>query len=728
MAVKTPIEQGMIARVVAGVRYAFTGEKPNEWFSPLAPVPSVVPENQMESVEGRAFDYGVGYNTRISPRQGEPISFSQMRALADNYDLLRIVIETRKDQVAKMKWTIKPIDDKKDADPRCDELKAFFRFPDKENSWEDWVRMMMEDMLVTDAVSIYARPNRGGKVYSFELIDGATVTRKIDARGRTPQPPEIAYQQILHGVPAAEYTKDELLYAPRNKRVHKAYGYSPVEQIIMTVNIALRRQIHQVQYYTEGSTPDLIFSVPPEWNPDQTRKFKEYWEEQLSGNTASRRGTMFVPNGVTTVNTKESALKDEYDEWLARVVCYAFSVPPTAFVKQNNRATADNATDQGLSEGLVPIMTWVKGIIDKMIVGYFGYTDLQFDWVDDRAIDPLEQAQINQIYIDKQVLTPDEVRIELGREALTPQERETAFRNEAVAPQLDENGQPIPSPQPKQLNAPNATKKADFLTKSKKKVSTIDRERKSVTKQAATLKKILKTAFEAVAQDVANQVSSLINKIDMTAVQKILDEIDFAGLVVLAGDFEAVYEAVAKDGAIQALVQIGITDDEMMVNLVNEKAVEWAKARGAEMVGKKIDSNGDLVENPNARWRIDESTRDMLRADVAQAIEEGWSNDKLAEQLAGNYAFSDERADTIARTETAYADVQGNLIAYNESGVVEGKEWITGAGCCDDCDELDGEVVALGDDFPNGAGDAPPYHPNCRCDLLPVLTDNNESE
>jgi len=29
---------------------------------------------------------------------------------------------------------------------------------------------------------------------------------------------------------------------PRNPRPHKAYGFSPVEQIVMTVNIALRRQ------------------------------------------------------------------------------------------------------------------------------------------------------------------------------------------------------------------------------------------------------------------------------------------------------------------------------------------------------------------------------------------------------------------------------------------------------------------------------------------------------
>jgi hypothetical protein len=30
-----------------------------------------------------------------------------------------------------------------------------------------------------------------------------------------------------------------------------------------------------------------------------------------------------------------------YDEWLARVICYAFSVPASAFISQVNRATSE---------------------------------------------------------------------------------------------------------------------------------------------------------------------------------------------------------------------------------------------------------------------------------------------------------------------------------------------------------------------------------------------------
>ena len=54
------------------------------------------------------WQYPWGYNLRNAPRPDEPVSFAQLRALADNYDLLRLAIETRKDQMESLDWTIVP--------------------------------------------------------------------------------------------------------------------------------------------------------------------------------------------------------------------------------------------------------------------------------------------------------------------------------------------------------------------------------------------------------------------------------------------------------------------------------------------------------------------------------------------------------------------------------------------------------------------------------------------
>ena len=99
----------------------------------------------------------------------------------------------------------------------------------------------------------------------------------------------------------------------------------------------------------------------------------------------------------------------------------------------------------------------------------------------------------------------------------------------------------------------------------------------------------------------------------------------------------------------------------------------------------------------------------------------------IATLLADNYGFSDERAETIARTETAKADVTGNLEGYAASGVVEGKEWtISQDEYCDECQGLDGVAVPLDQEFPDDGGWGPPLHPNCRCDVLPVLDESEE--
>lgn len=419
---RKPIEAGIVARVSQGVRYLLTGKAPDAWFGPSQPLPPMAQEQAI----GRQFDFQTGYNLRYTPRSEEAISFAELRGLADSCDLVRLAVETRKDQLCRMRWVIKPRDSDKSAkdDQRCQYLTNFLQFPDREHDWSQWLRLVLEDLFVIDAPTIYPRLTRGQGVYSLDIIDGATIKRVLSEDGRTPDAPDPAYQQVLKGVPAVDYHRDELLYLPRNPRSNKVYGYSPVEQILLTVNIAIRKQVSQLQYYTEGNIPDAIYSVPPEWNADQIRQFQDYWDSILEGNTAARRHAKFIPGGVKVDQTRDVKLKDEYDEWLARVICYAFSLPPTAFAKETNRATAQTSAELAQEEGLAPTLLWVSGMMNQLIGRWFGFPDLCFDWEQEDAVNPLETAQINQIYVTAKVLTPDEVRESLGLSPLTQEQKD----------------------------------------------------------------------------------------------------------------------------------------------------------------------------------------------------------------------------------------------------------------------------------------------------------------
>jgi Phage portal protein len=407
-----PLGPNVFARLATAARYTVSGVKPDGWFGPQQPLPPQAPAE----VKGRQFNYPVGANLNYVPRSEAGLSFAELRALADALPLLRSVIETRKDQVAAQNFTVRPRAraDASDAAARVDNALAFLARPDRRHSFGDWLRMLLEDMLVIDAATIYPRFNRGGQLYSLDIVDGATIKPLIGEDGRAPEPPDPAYQQVLHGVPAADFTHDELFYLPRNPRAHRLYGMSPVEQIAMTVNIALRRDIATLDYYRTGSSPDAFATLPKEWTGDQIRQFQEYFDALMSGNSPRRRQMKFMPADFRLIETRQPPLKDQYDEWLARVICYAFSVPVSPFVSQVNRASGETMRLQATQEGLVPLKSWIKSALDQVLQACLGEPGLEFVWVGDDAVDPLQQAQTLQILVSAGIKTREEARAELG--------------------------------------------------------------------------------------------------------------------------------------------------------------------------------------------------------------------------------------------------------------------------------------------------------------------------
>jgi len=411
-AVQRPLTPGVFARLAQATRYAISGVTPDSWFGPQQPLAPQAPLD----VKGRQFDYAFGANLNYIPRSEGGISFAELRALADALPLLRAVIETRKDQIAAQKFAVRPRARASlpDASTRIDAALAFLARPDRRRSFGDWLRMLIEDLLVIDAATIYPRYDRAGKLYSLDVIDGATIKPLIGEDGRAPEPPDPAYQQILHGVPAADFSADELLYLPRNMRAQKLYGLSPVEQIALTVNVALRREAATLDYYSAGSVPDAFATLPKEWTTDQCRQYQDNFDAQMSGNSRRRRMLKFMPADFKLIEYRQPPLKDQYDEWLARVICYAFSVPATPFVSQVNRATSETMRLQATQEGLVPLKNWVKSTLDEIIQVCMGEPGLEFVWVGDDAIDPLQQAQTLQILVSAGIKTRDEARAELG--------------------------------------------------------------------------------------------------------------------------------------------------------------------------------------------------------------------------------------------------------------------------------------------------------------------------
>src|SRR5438105_2515791 len=411
-----PFPPGLIARAGEAVRYVISGVAPATWFGPLEPMKPVAPE----SVRGRAFDYPVGYNLRYQPRSDEAVSFAMLHALANGCDMLRIVIETRKDQIEGQDWDIRPRMRSDGSRPSAASFageiaaaKAFFAFPDREHDLSSWIRAIAEEMFVTDAVSIYLRPDRKNRIHAFEILDGATIAPRIDPHGRTPRAPDVAYQQILHGVPAADFSRDQLVYFPRNKRPGHVYGYSPVEQVMLSATTLIRREQHQLAFYTDGNLGEGLFLAPPGTDTAKLSEWQNYWNTLFEGNSQARRHGIWVASGTDFKPLKPPQLKDPFDEFLARVICFAFSISPHPFVPSINRATADTAHDAALAEGLVPVLNYFRRLF-RILFDRLGWTEIEMVPVEDREIDAKTASAIDVADVAAGIRTINEVRAARG--------------------------------------------------------------------------------------------------------------------------------------------------------------------------------------------------------------------------------------------------------------------------------------------------------------------------
>lgn len=727
-------------------------------------------------VKGRILDFPSGYNLSQRPKAYEPVTFEVLRNLADGYDLLRIIIETRKDQMSRLKWNIVPRAHakKKSKQPEMieaiEQIERFFVRPDGTHFWADWLRLVLEDLLVLDAPAIYRRRTYGGSLYALEPIDGSTIKRVIDDWGRTPQYPVTAYQQVLKGLPALDYTTRDLIYRPRNLRTHKVYGFSPVEQILMTVNIGMRRQVWQLQSFTEGTIPEALIGTPSTWTPDQIRAFQDYFDSLLQGNTGERRRARFVPGELAKgyVATKPSELFGEAEEWLIRVVCFAFGVSAQPFVKMMNRATAETAQESAAEEGLAPIQNWVKGFMDSIILDDFENEDLEFEWLDEDELDPKTKSEILDKDTGNGLMTLNEARGEKGLDPYdhpdasrpmfkgaqgytpifkTPEEQAEADAmkqqllgaagaapGDEEVPEGEEEEGKGPTPPPA-IQVPAAMVKSNTQEDGTEaslpfghvlvKVGAVkgskvyvDPDRDDAVLAVKTLKRTIAKTLRVAASSISEQIRAKLSELgkadtpeDPIDIDDILNSLDIVFFNDDADDIAEDLEGVFRTAGTAALAQVG---SEAITNEVNDRAVEWAREHAAELAG--------LTDNED--YSLDASTRAMLRGTIVKGLTDNIGADAIAEAIKETYAFSDERAELIAMTEIASANSLGALAGYEEaqrSGIKLGKSWLILEDACEICHENeDAGVIELDETFPSGDL-APPAHPNCRCVLVPEV-------
>jgi len=140
--------------------------------------------------------------------------------------------------------------------------------------------------------------------------------------------------------------------------------------------------------------------------------------------------------------------------------------------------------------------------------------------------------------------------------------------------------------------------------------------------------------------------------------------------------------------------------------LVNENAKEWAQQYAYSEIGG-----------------ITATTRKVLRQKVGDWLASGQPLQQLMRDKQLVQLFGPQRAMLIAVTEVTRVYAEANQLVFQQTGVQK-RSWNTAADelVCPICGPLNGTVVGITEPFPGGIM-LPPAHPNCRCWITPVVSE-----
>jgi hypothetical protein len=211
-----------------------------------------------------------------------------------------------------------------------------------------------------------------------------------------------------------------------------------------------------------------------------------------------------------------------------------------------------------------------------------------------------------------------------------------------------------------------------------------------VGKFALDIKKFLQKQGKVIIGNIVKQVEALKKDNNNKTVDNILTNcIPASQNIAMTSLIEPILIEIYQSGVKVTTASINATLDSGDDGVFQGLAKDYAATRTAELV-----------------TNLDDSTRDMLRSDLEQYMNDGITPAQMAQNLQDNYAFSEARSLTIARTETGFAWNNAGISTMKQGGA---KGVTVFDGDSDEaCAEADGQNWSF--DY---AQDHSLEHPNC---------------
>lgn len=516
-------------------------------------------------------------------------------------------------------------------------------------------------------------------------------------------------------------------------------GMSIVRKASLTVDTDIQMKRWNNKLFKNGARPGVVVEVPDQLKDDAYNRLKQQFDEQYRGvgNAFNRvileGGAKMSPFMMTTQDLDFLESKRfTRDEILAM---FKVSGSNLGITEDVNRANAEAQEYSYAKRCIKPRLEQFVDFMNKRLLRpiYGGEYKLDFeDPIPENTEMRLREAEAG---VNKW-LTINEVREMYGREALQNGNGDQLYVPISNVPiedleylNDDTTNQPTNEPaEPndtatEQLSHPKAIENRTEIGNAKVKAYTL-----KAVKYERMIMRASRNMFNKQKQDVKDWLqdnASNLNKAFVKRKDWASDMVDWEEYTnEFTAELEKIFAIIIEEigtEAFNALVE-GEFDPytQTIQNFIKNNSLQVAK-------------------------EINTETEKQIRATLAQGMRENETIQELAARIMHVFGTaSTYRAFMIARTESAMAENYADVVAWEQTDVVEAKEWFTAEDehVCGFCHEMDGVTITLKQSFFN-KGDVmmfedkngkphemtldfrtigePPLHPNCRCVLLPIL-------
>lgn len=408
---------------------------PQEWVNsqlgPGAPMtPFYLPSattlrGKVEETEPRTFQYVPNVNATISPRIAYGLmSFAQLKYYIENVPEVSMCKRLLTEEMKTLKPQVIGPDGVALEPGEVTDLDWMTTRPDGFTAWEVWLSRFLYNTMAYDAPALYKIHDDDGKITGLRIVDGSTLFVLIDERGEQPKAPAPAFTQIIYGQPRMWLSTDQLWYRPRNLRADAPYGITPVEDCLRSVDYLDKLWNYETAAYTEGTVPEMVFTAPKDWTPEQVMEFERTFNMRMAGSNNERRRIRFIPEGFVKLETKTQAWnKDGYVTALERV-SLTFGIPMSEIGKAPGAGGLGGKGYQEKGEtslfrmGIGPIKAFCETPFNDVLKAN-GYKDYRFE-ISFGTEDIDNQRRHDQSVEEwsNGIVTRNEVRDELGLDVI----------------------------------------------------------------------------------------------------------------------------------------------------------------------------------------------------------------------------------------------------------------------------------------------------------------------